>query len=99
MDKNYGAVFIIWDRLFGTFEKEVEKPVYGLLHDLKSENILWVGFHEFVAIFKDLRKSKSFGEVMGILFNHPGWYYYRIPRKDFLRILVDKKKEPVPYAG
>ena len=99
MDKNYAAVFIIWDRLFGTFEKEVEKPVYGLLHDLKSENILWVAFHEFVSIFNDLRKSGSIGEVMGILFNHPGWYYYRIPRKDFLRTLIDEKKEPAAFAG
>jgi hypothetical protein len=94
MDKNYGAIFIIWDRLFGTFEKEVEKPVYGLLHNLKSENIIWIAFHEFVGIFRDLGKSRSIREVMGILFNHPGWYYYRMPRKEFLRYLIEEKREP-----
>ena len=43
IDKNYGGFFIIWDRLFGTFcdEREDEKPVYGITHDLRSWNPLW----------------------------------------------------------
>ena len=99
MDKNYGAIFIIWDRLFGTFEKEFEAPVYGLLHNLKSDNIFLVAFHEFLSIFSDLAKSRSLGEVFGILFNHPGWFYYRMPRKEFLRYLIEEKREPPAYAG
>jgi sterol desaturase/sphingolipid hydroxylase (fatty acid hydroxylase superfamily) len=92
MDKNYAAIFIVWDRMFGTFEKEVEKPVYGLLHNLKSENIFWVAFHEFAGIFRDLRKSRSLSEVSGILFDHPGWFISRMPRKAFLATLIEAKK-------
>lgn len=91
MDKNYAAVFINWDRMFGTFEKEVEKPVYGLLHNLRTENIFVVAFHEFAGIFRDLRKSRSFREAMGILFNHPGWFISKTPRKAFLAKLIAEK--------
>jgi sterol desaturase/sphingolipid hydroxylase (fatty acid hydroxylase superfamily) len=85
LDKNYAAVLIIWDRFFGTFEKEVEKPVYGLVNNLQTENVFVVGFHEFTGIIKDIAKSKSFSEVAGILFNHPGWFTSRMPRKEYLK--------------
>jgi hypothetical protein len=92
MDKNYAAIFIVWDRMFGTFQKEVEKPVYGLLHNLKTENIIFVAFHEFIGIFRDLEKSRSVKEVFGILFNHPGWFSSRMTRKAYLSTLIAVKK-------
>jgi hypothetical protein len=87
MDKNFGAIFIIWDRLFGSFAKEKEKPVYGLLRNLETENIFIVSFHEFIAMVKDIGKARSFSEAMNLLFNHPGWKISHLPRKVFLASL------------
>ena len=72
-DKNYAGTFIIWDRLFGTFEKEVETPVYGIRHQLGTHNPLVATFHEWIAIARDLRQAKSLREALGILFAAPGW--------------------------
>lgn len=72
-DKNFGGTFIIWDRLFGTFEEEKEQPVFGIIHQLESHNPIWVTFHEWVGIAKDVRKARSIKEVLGYLFMAPGW--------------------------
>lgn len=72
-DKNFGGTFIIWDRLFGTFEVEKEQPVFGIIHQLESHNPIWVTFHEWVGIAKDVRKARSAREVLGYLFMAPGW--------------------------
>ncbi len=72
-DKNFAGTFIIWDRLFGTFEEEKEQPVFGIIHQLESHNPIWVTFHEWVGIAKDLRKARSVREVLGYLFMAPGW--------------------------
>jgi sterol desaturase/sphingolipid hydroxylase (fatty acid hydroxylase superfamily) len=72
-DKNFGGTFIIFDRLFGTFEEESEAVVYGILHPLNSRNLLWVIFHEWVAIARDLRKVRNVNDAMGYLFGPPGW--------------------------
>lgn len=72
-DRNYAGTFIIWDKMFGTFEPEVETPIYGIRHQLESDNPLTAMFHEWVAIGGDLRRAKSLREVMGILFAAPGW--------------------------
>ncbi|MBI1260283.1 MAG: sterol desaturase family protein [Rhizobiales bacterium] len=75
-DRNYAGTFIIWDRLFGSFQVEEEKPVYGIRHQLETVNPLRVAFHEWIAIAKDLRSARCFGEVMGYLFAPPGWSPY-----------------------
>jgi sterol desaturase/sphingolipid hydroxylase (fatty acid hydroxylase superfamily) len=90
IDKNYAAVFIIWDRMFGTFEPEVEEPVYGLITNLETDNIFIVGFHEFIAIFKDLFKAKSFSDGAHLLFDHPGWKISHQSHKEFLASLQKK---------
>jgi sterol desaturase/sphingolipid hydroxylase (fatty acid hydroxylase superfamily) len=72
-DKNFGGTFIIFDRLFGTFEEENETVVFGILKPLDSRNLLWVIFHEWVAIARDLRKARTFSDAMGCLFGPPGW--------------------------
>lgn len=72
-DKNYAGTFIVWDRLFGTFEKEIEEPVFGIRYQLETRNPAKATFHEWVAIVSDLRKARSFREAMGYLFAAPGW--------------------------
>lgn len=72
-DKNYGGTFIVWDRIFGTFEKEVETPVYGIRHQLADHNVIRATFHEYAAMARDLKQAKSLREVLGVLFAAPGW--------------------------
>ena len=53
LDKNYAGMFIIWDRMFGTFEPEVEEPVYGITKPLESWNPLWANFHAWAELAHD----------------------------------------------
>jgi sterol desaturase/sphingolipid hydroxylase (fatty acid hydroxylase superfamily) len=72
-DRNYAGTFIIWDRMFGSFEPEVETPVFGIRHQLETNNPITATFHEWLAIGRDLKTARSLREVMGYLFAEPGW--------------------------
>lgn len=72
INKNFGATFIIWDRIFGTFQPEEEKAVYGITHALdRKHDPLHINFHEYVAIFADLRRATSFREALFYIFGDP----------------------------
>jgi len=75
LDKNYAGILIIWDKLFGTFKAEEENDtvIYGLTTPLNSNNIFLVAFHEFQAIFKDIRRSKRWKHKINYLIKAPGW--------------------------
>jgi sterol desaturase/sphingolipid hydroxylase (fatty acid hydroxylase superfamily) len=73
LDKNLGGIFIIWDRLFGTFQEKEEKPNYGLTNNINTYNILTINFHEYVSIWNDVRKSRTFINKVKYLFYPPGW--------------------------
>ena len=73
LDKNMGMIFIIWDRVFGTFEKEEEVVVFGLTENLKSYNPMKMVFHEWRAIIEDLRKQTSIKNKFMYVFGPPGW--------------------------
>lgn len=73
LDKNYGGIFIVWDRLFGTFEEESEPVVFGLTKNITTYNPLRIGFHEYAAILRDVRKAESAREVVGYVLGRPGW--------------------------
>jgi len=74
LDKNMGMVFIIWDRLFGTFQKEEEEVVYGLTSNLKSYNPLKMVFHEWKNIYTDLRQKQApLKAKFMYVFGPPGW--------------------------
>ncbi len=74
LDANYAGVFIIWDRMFGSFVPEVdEEPIrYGIVKQLGSFNLLWGVFHEWIGIARDLWRA-PFGSKLGYLFGPPGW--------------------------
>jgi len=75
IDKNYGAILIIWDRLFGTFQKE-ESPVhFGITKPLQPQNVPNILFHEFIAIGKDAVKSGCLRDALRYVFGHPAWNY------------------------
>lgn len=73
LDRNYAGVLIIWDRLFGTFEPEVEKPRYGILANLGSFNPLRIAVHEWVAISRDVLAARSLRQAIGHVLGPPGW--------------------------
>lgn len=75
LDKNMGMIFIIWDRLFGTFaEEDDEDPVvYGLTSNIHSYNPLKMVFHEWKDIFSDLKKDTSLKNKLMYIFAPPGW--------------------------
>lgn len=59
LDKNYGGTLIIWDRLFGTFAEEVETPEFGLVHQIYNYNPLYILFHGWYEMFRDVIKRRS----------------------------------------
>jgi len=72
LNKNFGATFIFWDRMFGTYEPEEEKAEYGLTHSIANkENPLYINFHEFIDIWKDIRKAKGIKRKIFFLFGNP----------------------------
>lgn len=74
VDRNYGGILIVWDRLFGTFapERTGVPIVYGLVHPLKSRNILQILFHEWLAMARDVYAAASWRERLQLLFGRPG---------------------------
>lgn len=74
IDRNYGGMIIIWDRLFSTFARE--RPdvtiTYGLVHPLRSANPLRVAFHEWLALAGDAWRARSWAERLRQLFGRPG---------------------------
>jgi hypothetical protein len=73
IDKNYAGVLIVWDRLFGTFQEEEERPHYGITSPLKSWNPVYANFAHYVALFRTVRHARSAGDALRILFKRPGW--------------------------
>ncbi|HEX8383219.1 MAG TPA: sterol desaturase family protein [Sphingomonas sp.] len=75
LDRNYAGVFIVWDRLFGTFERErdEERPRYGLVHNLGSFGLFWAAFHEWIAIARDVRAAPGWRAKLGYMWRPPGW--------------------------
>ncbi|MFC4269378.1 sterol desaturase family protein [Polaribacter marinivivus] len=74
LDRNHAGIFIIWDKLFGTFEPEIEKPVYGLVKNIETYNPVKIAFLEWVNMFRDFSFSKtSFLNKVKYLIKPPGW--------------------------
>ncbi|MBI3880739.1 MAG: sterol desaturase family protein [Verrucomicrobia bacterium] len=75
LDTNLGGVFIIWDRLFGTFagERDDDRPIYGLTHNIHTIRLLLIAGHEFVAMGRDVRRAPKFTDRLRYIFGAPGW--------------------------
>jgi sterol desaturase/sphingolipid hydroxylase (fatty acid hydroxylase superfamily) len=75
LDRNYGGMLVIFDRLFGTLVVEDEKEAcrYGLVTPVNSFNPIRIAFHEWIAIGRDLRGARTWRERVGFLFGPPGW--------------------------
>ena len=73
LDKNYGGILIIWDRLFGTFQPETFRPHYGLTKPVDTFNIWKLETREYVAIARDVRSATRWRDRLGYIFGPPGW--------------------------
>ena len=75
LDCNHAGVLIIWDKWFGTFSEEmdIEKPIYGLTQNINSYNPAYVATHEYISIWKDVRRAKKWSDRLKYIFYAPGW--------------------------
>ena len=73
LDRNYGSILIVWDRLFGTFEPERRRVHYGLTKPVGTYNPLRIATHEFVRIGRNVVASRSWGDRLRSVFGRPGF--------------------------
>lgn len=75
IDRNYGGVFIVWDRLFGSYQAELDhdKPVFGVRGALKSWNPVWANFQVFHQLWMDCVHTASWWYRLTIWFRRTGW--------------------------
>ena len=74
LDRNFGGILIVWDRLFGSFAAgDASARVYGLTKNIDTYNPLRVATHEYAAIARDLRAAVTWRHRVGHLLRGPGW--------------------------
>lgn len=76
LDRNHAGILIIWDKMFGTFQPELEKEkvIYGLTKNLETYNPFIIAFHEWVAVFRDAyRANTSLMNKFRYFVKPPGW--------------------------
>ncbi|SHE85804.1 DUF4833 domain-containing protein [Pedobacter caeni] len=83
LDKNFGATFMIWDQMFGTFQYEEEQPIYGLTTPLENKtNPFVLNFHEYRDMLEDVRSSDGIRECLFFIFASPGKVYRHKLQRD-----------------
>jgi sterol desaturase/sphingolipid hydroxylase (fatty acid hydroxylase superfamily) len=73
LDKNYGGILIVWDRMFGTFQSELFRPHYGLTKQIDTFNIWTLQTYEYLAIVRDVRSASCLPDRLKYVFGPPGW--------------------------
>lgn len=103
LDKNYGGIFILWDRLFGTFaeERDDEPVVFGTRAPLRSWNPLWANVEVYWALAKDAWHARRWRDKLRVWFARPGWrpadVAVRFPKPGF-DIARSEYDPPVPAS-
>jgi sterol desaturase/sphingolipid hydroxylase (fatty acid hydroxylase superfamily) len=77
LDRNHGSILIIWDRLFGTFEREDEPVVYGLTRNIETFNPARVIADEHTEMLRDVARSRTWRDRLSYVLRGPGWSYAR----------------------
>jgi len=75
LDKNYAGVFIIWDRLFGTFVEETEEVKYGIVKPINSYNLLWINTHGWIEMLDTMNKKKTWFRKISCIFASPNMVF------------------------
>lgn len=73
LDKNHAGILIIWDRMFGTFRNEEERPIYGLTRNVNTFNPVFVAFFEWKHLFRKMASTRSAKKALKYLIKPPGW--------------------------
>ena len=73
IDRNYGGVLILYDRLFGTFAEEDEPVEYGITRPVRSFNPLWLNLHEWIDLFRDIARPGPLYQRLRHLWMPPEW--------------------------
>ncbi|MFM9379199.1 sterol desaturase family protein [Gordonia sp. VNK21] len=73
LDRNYGGVFIVWDRIFGSWTPETHRPTYGLTTPVQTTNIWKLQTHEYANLARDVRAADRWRDKLGYTFGPPGW--------------------------
>jgi sterol desaturase/sphingolipid hydroxylase (fatty acid hydroxylase superfamily) len=73
LDRNHGSILIVWDRLFGTFEPEGERVVYGLTKNINTFQPARIATHEYASMLRDVAASTSWNERLSYIVRGPGW--------------------------
>jgi sterol desaturase/sphingolipid hydroxylase (fatty acid hydroxylase superfamily) len=77
IDRNHGSILILWDRLFGTFQREEEPVVYGLTKNINTYNPARIAAHEYADIIRDIADSTNWRDRLSFFLRGPGWAYER----------------------
>ncbi|HRK54411.1 MAG TPA: sterol desaturase family protein [Cyclobacteriaceae bacterium] len=102
IDKNHAGSLIIWDKMFGTFQAEEEKPTYGITKPLNSWNAVWANVSHYAEMGKDLKRIEKWSDKVKYLFKKPGWLpdslggYRAAPEVD--KATYKKYETPAPVA-
>jgi len=103
VDRNYGGILILWDRLFGTFQPELASVpcVYGTRDPLRSWNPLWANLHTYAALGRDAVGTRTWADKLRVFLRRPGWrpadVAARFPKPGF-RLPLAKYAPPLPRA-
>jgi alkylglycerol monooxygenase len=73
IDKNHAGSLIIWDRMFGTFQEEEEKPTYGITKPINSWNAVWANVSHYADMTEDIKRIPKWSDRFKYLFKKPGW--------------------------
>ena len=73
LDKNHGGILIVWDRIFGSFQPEEERPTYGLTKNIESSNPAKIALITWVDLFKKVKQAKSLKNRASYFIKPPGW--------------------------
>ena len=79
LDKNYAGVLIIWDRIFGSFVPEVEKPRYGITKPIRSYNPMWINTHAWFEMFEEIKRRRGLASKLRCIFAGPDMRELKIP--------------------
>lgn len=82
LDKNFGEFLIIWDRVFGTFEEEQEKVIYGMYNGPKTWNPITINFHYYISLWRDAVAAPNWWDKIRIWFMPLGWRPAGLPPKE-----------------
>ncbi len=73
LDKNYGGLLMVWDKLFGTYQREEEKVIYGLTKNIKTNNPITINFIEYKNIWQEVKQCRTLKDKLKITFGNLVW--------------------------